>query len=203
MSKESAEDLYSKFKSENDPVSYSMSKSNIDFVAPKESTEPDEEEIKHVREYELAEKKKSLWDQLRLNGAIRLQAYEDRFKPQPPAALDEEEARFLEEKRQKQLEIEKKGKEQIKEELRNYEEELKKLSEMPQEDLENTQQKLFQPATFSKKKKVMNLEKIDLQIEVSTKKRKEKEITTKSSKKKKKKKLNSNSLVSYGSDDSD
>ena len=42
------EDLYAKFKTDNDPVAYTMSKSNIDFVAPKESTEPDEEEIKHV-----------------------------------------------------------------------------------------------------------------------------------------------------------
>jgi hypothetical protein len=50
MSTSKDEDLYSKFKTNNDPVSYSMSKSNIDFVAPKETTEPDEEEIKHVCE---------------------------------------------------------------------------------------------------------------------------------------------------------
>jgi hypothetical protein len=84
--------------------------------------------------------------------------------------------------------------------MNNYEKEMKKLSEMPQEDLESQQHKIFKPATFSKKEKILNLEKIDLQVEIGPKKKRKE---SKDSKPKKKKKLNSNSLVSYSGSDSD
>jgi hypothetical protein len=62
-------------------VTIKLSKSNIEFTAPKLSNEPDIDETKEIIRYQTEEKQKSLYEQLRLNDEIKNQEFEQRFKP--------------------------------------------------------------------------------------------------------------------------
>lgn len=64
---------------ENIPIR--MTKSNIEFTSSKGNTEPDIDETKEIIRYQLAEKQKSLYEQLRINEEIKQAEFEERFKP--------------------------------------------------------------------------------------------------------------------------
>lgn len=101
-----------------------------------------------------------------------------------PKPLDEEEARFLQEKREKSLQKEKQTQEEISKELNTFEQEVKKLTTMPKEELEEKQKVLFEPAKFSKKRKGV-FEELNVEVQVETvtqEKPKKKQLPTKKKK---------------------
>lgn len=84
-----------------------------------------------------------------------------------PKPLDEEEARFIEEKRQNLLQKEKKKEEEINQELKKFEQDVQKLATMPKDELESKQKVLFEPAQFSKKRKGV-FEELNVEVQVET-----------------------------------
>lgn len=58
-----------------------MTKTNIEFTSSRGNTEPDVDETKEIIRYQLAEKQKSLYEQLRINEELKQAEFEERFKP--------------------------------------------------------------------------------------------------------------------------
>jgi hypothetical protein len=110
-----------------------------------------------------------------------------------PKALDEEDARFIEEKKRVQSDKEKLTRDQISKELSKFEAEVKQLNEIPKEDLEKKQGTLFKHAVFAKKRKELDSDFI-VEMEIQPRKELKLEKSPKSVKKP------TRSLVQYDSE---
>ena len=184
----------------NTKLNIKLSKSNIDFVKPKESTEAGIDETKEVVRFKIEEKKKSLYEQLKINEQIKQNEFEEIYKARGPKALDEEESRFLEEARQKLKLKDKQTKESIEKEIQKFE---KEVSEISKDDLQ--QNKLFPPPIFAKKRK--NQDELNLEVNIIPKEQKNEKLETKKNQIEKNQSRNVKkikvSLVSYEGSDSE